>query len=1297
MNENHRYLTIGFTAAFVHWLIVVIIQVENIYQSIGIEKFPNLYHHLGLIQGENLIISGFIGAVIALGYHYPVSRWLCFVGIILLNLFLVFDQIGYKIFFDHFRFSFVEHQEAIFNRHLLGSVRQEMDAIFYTNIILWISTSLLLFYLFYKKPPNKDTTVLPPQMLKRLPHVMILSIAIGITLDWNNFNKPDYYNINHHALFTLWHDIKNQTLAANQADNYQPRPFTSLSELQQPKFGNTPSHHRETAQFNKIQQRQQQLKQPLNILLIVLESVGSIQMLDKNNRPSKNLTPHIHQLSKNALIYPAIYTPFPGTIRSMLSLNTGGHNLTIGSVFEEFNYQYTGPSLANRFKEAGFTTALFSSASLDFENQYRIYAHDDYDHYYDFGDTNKRYQERNRLHSWGGNETSTIHRIMEWLDQPEAKKQPFFIQYLTNATHHPYGVPKSYASKSDKRDRQSRYQQALRYTDEALGILLNELDQNGLLSNTVIAITGDHGEAFAKRHNNNLTHKHFLYEENIKSFLLLSNPQLFPDTLISHRVGSMGDILPSLFHFTGKQEFPVIGQNLLSLRYQNRIQFFHKSAYPKQWGLRDGQWKYIESMQNGDAQLFDLIQDPIEQHNLSHRYPDKIATYHDLSARWMISSHQTYTDQLTNFYATDRRPLNSAELTQSGPKILSFGIRNTNNKFLEKKILSPNDNVVAKTSWVAYGIEKNIHYEWLSPSGQPFRKNYLVKPGWTTTKVYLQVALPLAEGTWQLTLWDGQKKLLSRTFQVDKQVNQGISSPQTHLSFVKYPSGRNKVNQTDCQFDVIAHRGSSFSTPENTLYAIEQALAEGATIIEADLRLSKDHIPVLLHDQRIDRTTQQTGRADQKTLVELKQLDAGRWHVNPQQNLTIPSLAEAITAVAGRGTLYLDIKSRNLAVPIKRVLEAHSFPANSIYPAVNSISMMKEYRSVLPNTPLVWFGGVPKRWSKTWFDTLKQNNVIAIELFWTQLRDDLATINFAQAAREQGFALWAFVINDLNNVKQILPFGVDGIETNLPGSLHNMVCQQKEDYPLPEGRITGQWDFNGGNLTAHTGSNLVPWGDLNKLADKIKFGNTKTFQLPAINQQIADIIYLPAFSPNTGLQMFPGLQHFGPGTGHYSNNYTLIMDILRPIQSAKQWIALLQSNHKNRNDADLFINPQGQLGISDQYFGILEVNQWHRLAVVVATPNHERNTMYLYLDGQAIGQISLDGIDGRWALESTLNTRRTLLFTDNNNQTAPIFINSLQIRDYAMAADEVSALQSPQASGIPNMGNIKPTSYEQRM
>jgi len=1296
MNENRRYLTIGFTAAFVHWLIVVIIQVENVYAYIGIEKFPDLYHHLGLIQGENLVISGFIGVVVTLGYHYPISRWLCFAGIILLHSFLVFDQIGYKVFFDHFRFSFVEHQNAIFNRHLLGSVHQEMDAIFYTNIALLVSTSGLLFYLFYKQPPNKDTTILPPQIIKRLPHAMIIIIAIGITIDWMSTNKPDYYNINHHALFTLWHDTKNQSLAKNQVDNHQSQPFTPLAELQQPQFGNTFDNNSETAQFKHIQQRQQTLKQPLNILLIVLESVGSIQMLDKNNRPSKNLTPHIHQLSQKALIYPAIYAPFPGTIRSMLSLNTGGHNLTTGSVFKEFNYQYTGPSLANHFKEAGFTTALFSSAGLDFENQYRIYAHDHYDHYYDFGDTNKRYQKRNRLHSWGGDETSTIHRIMEWLDQSEAKKQPFFIQYFTNATHHPYGVPKSYTTKSDKRDRKSRYQQALRYTDEALGVLLNKLEQSDLLANTVIAITGDHGEAFAERHENNLTHKHFLYEENVKSFLLLSNPQLFPNTLVSHRVGSMGDILPTLFHLTGKQDLPVIGQNLLSHRYQNRIQFFHKSAYPKQWGLRDGQWKYIESMQNGETQLFDLSQDPTEQHNVASQHRDKVTTYHDLSARWMISSHQAYTSQLENFYAIGRRPLSSAELTQSGPKILSFGTRNANDQFLEKKNLSPNDDVVAHTSWVAYDTEKNIRYEWLSPDGQQSLKNFLVQPGWTTTKVHQQAKYPLTEGRWQLTLWDGQNKLLNGTFQVDKKIKQGINQ-QAHLAFVKRPSGSNKVNKTDCKFDVIAHRGSSFSTPENTLYAIEQALAEGATIIEVDVRFSKDNIPILLHDHRVDRTTGQTGPADSKNFSELKKLDVGRWHINPQPNEAIPSLAEAITAVAGRGTLYLDIKSRNLAVPIKQVLDAHRFPANSIYPAVSSISMMKEYHSVLPNTPLVWFGGVPKRWSKAWFDTLKQNNVIAIELFWTQLMDDLATINFAQAAREQGFALWTFVINDPNNVKQILPFGIDGIETNLPGSLHNMVCQQAEGYPLPKGRISGQWDFNHSNLAASIGSNLTPWGELNKLADKIKFGTTKTFQLPAINQQIADIAYLPAFSPNTGLQMFPGLQHFGPGSGHYSNNYTLIMDILRPTQSANQWIALLQSNHKNRNDADLFINPQGRVGISDQYFGRLEINQWYRLTVVIATPTHERSAMYLYLNGQAIGQIDLNGIDGRWSLESTLNTRPTLLFTDDNGQTAPIFINSLQIRDYAMSADEVATLQAPQALGISsvtNLSNINPTSQE---
>ena len=74
---------------------------------------------------------------------------------------------------------------------------------------------------------------------------------------------------------------------------------------------------------------------------------------------------------------------------------------------------------------------------------------------------------------------------------------------------------------------------------------------------------------------------------------------------------------------------------------------------------------------------------------------------------------------------------------------------------------------------------------------------------------------------------------------------------------------------------VVAHRGLVKGFPENTLIAYQQALALGVDFIEVDLRMTQDGIPVIIHDDSVDRTTDGQGEVKTFTLSELKKLDAG--------------------------------------------------------------------------------------------------------------------------------------------------------------------------------------------------------------------------------------------------------------------------------------------------------------------------------------------------------------------------------------------------------------------------------------
>ncbi|MBN2292792.1 MAG: hypothetical protein JXM70_10225 [Pirellulales bacterium] len=100
---------------------------------------------------------------------------------------------------------------------------------------------------------------------------------------------------------------------------------------------------------------------------------------------------------------------------------------------------------------------------------------------------------------------------------------------------------------------------------------------------------------------------------------------------------------------------------------------------------------------------------------------------------------------------------------------------------------------------------------------------------------------------------------------------------------------------------VIAHRGDMATHPENTLAAFKEAIRLGAHVIEFDVKGTKDHQMVLMHDPTVDRTTNGTGKVSNYTLAEIKQLDAGSWKAPQFAGERVPTLAEAL-AIMPRDT-----------------------------------------------------------------------------------------------------------------------------------------------------------------------------------------------------------------------------------------------------------------------------------------------------------------------------------------------------------------------------------------------------------
>ncbi len=221
--------------------------------------------------------------------------------------------------------------------------------------------------------------------------------------------------------------------------------------------------------------------------------------------------------------------------------------------------------------------------------------------------------------------------------------------------------------------------------------------------------------------------------------------------------------------------------------------------------------------------------------------------------------------------------------------------------------------------------------------------------------------------------------------------------------------------------------------------------------------------------------------------------------------------------------------------------------------------------------------------------------------------------------------------------------------------------------------ITGQWDFNSGNLSATIGSELVYRGDT---------ASFTTFETATIGGATANVMHFPKTTPAQGYEMTHGAAPNGGGS--YVNQYSLIMDLMFPASSSGKWRALLQTSTANANDGELFVNTGNGIGISGSYHGAIVADTWHRVAFVLdlTLPSARLRKS---IDGTLVGTQDISGVDDRWALDPL-----ALLFADEDNETQSGFVNCIQFHDLALPDSYLAALGGPSAGGIPTELPVPP-------
>jgi glycerophosphoryl diester phosphodiesterase len=236
----------------------------------------------------------------------------------------------------------------------------------------------------------------------------------------------------------------------------------------------------------------------------------------------------------------------------------------------------------------------------------------------------------------------------------------------------------------------------------------------------------------------------------------------------------------------------------------------------------------------------------------------------------------------------------------------------------------------------------------------------------------------------------------------------------------------------------FAHRGASLLAPENTLAAFELAVQQGADGIELDVRLCRTGEWVVIHDVRLNRTTNGRGFVRSKSIDELRDLDAGS-SFHPQfANERIPTLADVLDWAKGRVLLNIEVKSQarrheGAELRLLHLLRRHGVRRQCLLSSFNPI-VLRRLARLDPSLPTALLLNVKWMQRGTSKSLTRLMNINALHI-----SRRLARPRFLEQIRRAGLRVMVWGANDPAALRRLIDYGVDGIITDAPHVLNDIL------------------------------------------------------------------------------------------------------------------------------------------------------------------------------------------------------------------------------------------------------------------
>jgi arylsulfatase A-like enzyme len=382
-------------------------------------------------------------------------------------------------------------------------------------------------------------------------------------------------------------------------------------------------------------------RRPPNVILVVLESVAA-RWTGLNGGPYET-TPTLNTESAHGVVFQNAYAHIGRSSNSLVAILLSTYpKLDFREITEQFP-ALPGTSLASVFKDRGYHTAFMTPSDLSWAG---------WDKFLDrrgFGDV---LDYRNlstcpeMLTSWGVEDRCMVDAMVDYVKKE--REQPFFLMAWTTQTHHPYemspSVPELNLLKEHTPDdwELGHYLNIIHETDHQLGRLFDAVRRAGLEQDTLIVVTGDHGQAFGYPHENIYIQGRTAYEEDVRVPMMFWFPRTYAKPLRATTIAGHVDVAPTIAEMAGvTAAADWQGRSLIDARQPHRA-YFYVAEDSFTLGVREENWKYIYDLRDGTEELYDLDRDPNEQKNLANTEPDRCARLRQRLAAWTEANRRQY-------------------------------------------------------------------------------------------------------------------------------------------------------------------------------------------------------------------------------------------------------------------------------------------------------------------------------------------------------------------------------------------------------------------------------------------------------------------------------------------------------------------------------------------------------------------------------------------------------------------------------------------------------------------------------